>query len=114
MNNQEAYERAKKRVEAKVGFYRHLTVYIAVCVLLIIINFITSSEYLWFIWPLMGWGFAIVVHALSVFGVLTARLVQTGRRERSKRPWIKSKDFFTSNFVENEPAMVFPFTKVQN
>ena len=68
MNNQEAYERAKKRVETKVGFCRHLTIYIAVCVLLIIINFITSSEYLWFIWPLMGWGFAIVVHALSVFG----------------------------------------------
>lgn len=49
MNNQEAYERAKKRVEAKVRFYRHLTIYIAVCILLIIINFSTSAEYLWFI-----------------------------------------------------------------
>ncbi len=67
MNSQEAYERAQKRVEAKVGFYRHLTVYIAVCVLLIIINFSTSTEYLWFIWPLMGWGFAVLLHALRVF-----------------------------------------------
>ena len=32
MNNQEAYQRAQKRVEAKVGFYRHLTIYIAVCI----------------------------------------------------------------------------------
>ena len=68
MNNQEANQRAKKRVEAKVRFYRHLTIYIAVCVLLMIINFSTSTEYLWFIWPLMGWGFAVLLHALRVFG----------------------------------------------
>ncbi|WP_420630288.1 2TM domain-containing protein [Candidatus Leptofilum sp.] len=68
MNNQEAYQRAKKRVEAKVRFYRHLTIYIAVSVLLMLINFSTSTEYLWFIWPLMGWGFAVLLHALQVFG----------------------------------------------
>ena len=67
MNNQEAYERATKRAEAKVRFYRHLIIYIAVCILLIIINFSTSAEYLWFIWPLMGWGFAVLLHALRVF-----------------------------------------------
>lgn len=67
MNKQELYERAEKSVEAKVGFYRHLTVYIAVCVLLIIINFATSTEYLWFVWPLMGWGIAVLLHALRVF-----------------------------------------------
>ena len=75
MNNQEAYQRAKKRVEAKVRFYRHLTVYIAVCVLLMIINFSTSTEYLWFIWPLMGWGFAVLLHALRVFGFAGGSIV---------------------------------------
>ena len=68
MNNQEAYKRARRRVEAKVGFYRHLIVYIAVSVLLIIINFSTSTEYYWFIWPLMGWGLAVLLHAFRVFG----------------------------------------------
>ncbi|WP_420645383.1 2TM domain-containing protein [Candidatus Leptofilum sp.] len=68
MQNQEAYQRAKKRVEEKVRFYRHLTIYIAVSVLLMLINFSTSTEYLWFIWPLMGWGFAVLLHALRVFG----------------------------------------------
>ncbi len=68
MNNQEAYQSAKKRVEEKVRFYRHLTIYIAVCVLLMIINVSTSTEYLWFIWPLMGWGIAVLIHALQVFG----------------------------------------------
>jgi hypothetical protein len=27
-----------------------------------------SPESLWFVWPLMGWGIAIVLHALRVFG----------------------------------------------
>ncbi len=72
MENQEAYETAKKRVEAKFGFYIHLSVYIAVSILLIIINLSTSSEYFWFKWPLMGWGIGVFFHALGVF-VFTGR-----------------------------------------
>jgi hypothetical protein len=68
MENPEAYQRAKKRVAAKIGFYRHLTIYIAVCILLIAINLSTSTQYLWVKWPLMGWGIAVLLHALRVFG----------------------------------------------
>lgn len=67
MENQEAYARAKKRVEAKLGFYNHLAVYAVVNVFLIIINLSTSPEYYWFKWPLMGWGIAIFLHAMGVF-----------------------------------------------
>ncbi len=67
MENQETYLRAKKRTEAKFGFYVHLSIYIAVNVLLVIINLTTSSSYLWFIWPLMGWGIGVFFHALLVF-----------------------------------------------
>ncbi|MEJ2475789.1 MAG: 2TM domain-containing protein, partial [Desulfobacterales bacterium] len=35
MENQEAYQRAKKRAEAKLGFYLHLAAYIVVNILLI-------------------------------------------------------------------------------
>jgi hypothetical protein len=34
VENQEAYQKAKKRVEAKIGFYIHLAVYAAVNILL--------------------------------------------------------------------------------
>jgi len=47
VENQEAYQKAKKRVEAK--------------------NLITSSQYLWFKWPLIGWGIGVFFHALAVF-----------------------------------------------
>ena len=67
MENQEAYERAKKKVEAKLGFYIHLAAYIVVNILLIIINLSTSPGYLWFKWPLLGWGIGIVFHALGAF-----------------------------------------------
>jgi len=67
MENQEAYQRAKKRVEAKMGFYIHLAVYIGVNILLIIINLITSPQYLWFVWPLFGWGIGVFFHGMSIF-----------------------------------------------
>jgi 2TM domain len=67
MENQEAYQRAKKRVEAKIGFYVHLTVYVCVNLLLIIINLTTSRQYLWFQWPLIGWGIGLFFHGLGVF-----------------------------------------------
>lgn len=67
MENQEAYQRAKKTVEAKFGFYMHLGIYIAVSIVLVIVNLSTSTEYLWFKWPLMGWGIGVLFHALGVF-----------------------------------------------
>ncbi len=67
MENQEAYEKAKKRVEAKIGFYIHLAVYVGVSILLIIINLLTSTRELWFRWPLIGWGIGVLFHALGVF-----------------------------------------------
>ena len=68
MNTKEIkYLKAKERVEALRGFYIHLTVYVIVNLGLFFINMITSPETLWFIWPLMGWGIAIVLHAIRVF-----------------------------------------------
>ena len=67
MENQDAYKKAKKRVEAKMGFYIHLAVYIGVNILLIILNLITSPQYLWFIWPLFGWGIGVFFHGMSIF-----------------------------------------------
>ena len=68
MEQNEAYQRAKKRVEAKIGFYRHLTSYLFINAVLLVINLIASPETLWFYWPLIFWGIGLASHALSVFG----------------------------------------------
>jgi hypothetical protein len=74
MSQQEAYERAKKRVESRIGFYIHLAVYVGMNLLLVIINLASSPQYLWFKWPLFGWGIGVFFHGLSVFVFLDRRL----------------------------------------
>lgn len=91
MENQKAYQKARRRVEAKVGFYIHLSVYTAVNVLLIIINLSTSPEYLWFKWPLMGWGIGLFFHAIGVFvfsgrSLVTEQMIEKEmKKEASKK-----------------------------
>jgi len=67
MTEEQIYEEAKKRVEAKRGFYSHLTVYICVNIILILIWAFASGGFPWFIFPLFGWGIGLVFHGLGVF-----------------------------------------------
>lgn len=57
----------RDQAKARVEFRIHLITFIAVIVLLAIINLLTAPENLWFIWPMFGWGIGIVVHALTVY-----------------------------------------------
>ncbi len=72
LGEEEIRDLARKRVEAKKGFYIHLTVYLIVNVFLLIIWYMTGrgGDYPWFIWPLAGWGIGLLFHALSVFAFL--------------------------------------------
>lgn len=94
MTEQETYERAKKRVEAKIGFYIHLAVYVGVNLLLIIINLTSSPQTLWFKWPLFGWGIGVFFHGLSVF-VFSGRRLETVKEkmieEEMKRDYVVKK-----------------------
>lgn len=67
MNNQQAYAKAKKRVEARMGFYIHLAVYLVVNIFLIILNLTFIKNYFWAIWPILGWGTGLIVHGLNTF-----------------------------------------------
>ncbi|SEW05961.1 2TM domain-containing protein [Cognatiyoonia koreensis] len=78
MEQSQAYQSAKKRVEAKMSFYTHLSVYVAVILLLAVINLMSSPGTIWFHWPMMGWGIAVIIHAFAVF-------VFPGRFEVSER-----------------------------
>lgn len=68
-NEEERYYQAKKRVEEIRGFYGNLASYIVVNVFFIILNLATSPSYLWFFWPMLGWGIGVLFHGLSVFKV---------------------------------------------
>ena len=68
MNTEDKYRKAKKRVKEIRGFYTHLGVYVLINAMLLLINITTSPAILWFYWPLLGWGIAVALHALRVFG----------------------------------------------
>ena len=90
MEEQEAYLKAKKKVEAKIGFYIHLSFYVVVNIVLIIINLNTSTQYLWFKWPLIGWGIGLFFHAMGVFALskglsLKDRMIEKEMRRQATK-----------------------------
>jgi len=71
---------ATRRADAKIGFRTHALVYVLVNVGLAALNLLTSPHYLWFPFPLAGWGIGLLAHGLSVYGVTSI-----GREEMIER-----------------------------
>jgi hypothetical protein len=70
------------RILRDQGFRIHFITYIAVNVLLLVINLATSPHRLWFYWPLLGWGIGILGHAFAVY----RRGVRPVRSNNAPRP----------------------------
>lgn len=51
-------------------FYLHLIQYVVVLCVLTIVNVLTNPGYFWVIWPALGWGIALVSHALKTFELI--------------------------------------------
>ncbi|MCS3867432.1 hypothetical protein J3D55_000348 [Chryseobacterium ginsenosidimutans] len=64
-----AYRKAARRVKELKGFYGNLTSYCLVIPFLAALNLLTAPEYLWFLWPMLGWGMGIAAHAMNTFGI---------------------------------------------
>lgn len=63
-----AYLRAKKRVQDLKGFYINLSSYCIVIPASAIINYNTFWGFQWFWFPMLGWGLGLSFHAFDVFG----------------------------------------------
>jgi 2TM domain len=59
---------ARRKVAAMQGFYMHLGIFLAVMLVLAIINALTGNSW-WVQWPLLGWGIGVAFHGLGVFGL---------------------------------------------
>lgn len=62
-------DEARKQVKKEKAFYGSLASYLVVMTGLIALNLFTSPAYLWFLWPLLGWGIGIVSQAVGTFGM---------------------------------------------
>ena len=65
-----AEQRARRRLAAEKGFYVHLAIYVIVISGLFVINALTGHGRWWFVWPAIGWGIGLTIHALSAFGMI--------------------------------------------
>ena len=69
--NEEAYLRAKKKLEKLVGFYWHLAVYVIINIFLIVVISTNSGEGFWHFGTFATaffWGIGLLFHFLGVFG----------------------------------------------
>lgn len=85
MTNTDEYAKARRRAEAKYRFFLHAAVYAAVMVLLVLINLLTLPGAIWFIWPLIGWGFAVALHGVGVYLLADKTVVLDALTERELR-----------------------------
>jgi 2TM domain len=63
-----AYAEARKRVEARLGFFAHLAVYVVINVVLLIV---VGWD---FLWATVFWGIGVVAHAYGVFFADSGRM----------------------------------------
>lgn len=86
MNDKELYKVAKRRVIAKKAFKIHLATFAVVSLFLYIISSLNRSN--WWIFPVIGWGIGIIIHAVS----LSSSLSTGNEIEREMEALKKEKD----------------------
>lgn len=92
MQTQDLERLARKRAAAKMGWYIHAFVFIAVNLLLAVLS--ASSGRHWAVFPFFGWGIGLAIHGFVVFVVtggagLHDKLVARERERLSlqRDPW---------------------------
>jgi len=63
-----AFTKANMKAKKLREFYPHLRTYLIVNTLFFIINWIASPGEWWVLYPLIGWGFCLTIHAIDAFG----------------------------------------------
>lgn len=56
---------ARRRAKAKLGWFLHATVYVAVNAVLLALSLASGRH--WALFPLLGWGLGLLFHGLAVW-----------------------------------------------
>ena len=80
---------ARRRAKAKLGWYIHAAVYLAVNLVLVAISVATGRA--WAIYPLLGWGLGLALHGLATWAFapgnrMLERLIERERAALSGPP----------------------------
>jgi hypothetical protein len=90
-DEENAYYKAKQKVDELRKFYTSLISYCVVIPFLIFINLRFGSQFHWFWFPAFGWGFGLTMKGLRVFGYGTnweeRKIQQFLDKEENKQNW---------------------------
>ncbi len=67
------------------SFYINLATYIIIMAFLLVLNLINKPDYLWVVWPALGWGLGVAFHGLSVFEIFSPMGHEWEKRQIEKR-----------------------------
>ena len=65
MENNEAYNNAKRKAGLLKDFYSHLSTYLIVNGIFFLVNYLTSPGEWWVLYPLIGWGVCLTIHGMD-------------------------------------------------
>ena len=58
---------ARRQVRRLKGFYRHLTVFLMVGTVMLVLSLLAAPHGRWLPWPLLAWGVGLLFHAAATF-----------------------------------------------
>ena len=67
MNPDDSYERARRRVRARLGFYRHVAIYAALVAAIVFVDTITGGGAMVSLWIAGVWGSLLLWQGFNVF-----------------------------------------------
>ncbi len=75
---------ARKRANAKLGWFMHASIYLIVNAFLMVLSL--SHGKAWAAFPLLGWGLGLAIHGLAVWFAGAGSALREGlvRRERAR------------------------------
>lgn len=84
MTNDDIDRLARKRANAKLGWYKHAAVYTLVNLFLIALSAYQGKH--WAMFPLLGWGLGLALHGVSVWFAGAGSSLREGMiaRERTR------------------------------
>jgi 2TM domain len=80
-------DRAVQQLKKRRDFYGHLVIYTLVNAFLVVIWAVTKHGFFWPVFPIVGWGIAVVMNAWDVFwrpGITEENIQHEIKREQDR------------------------------
>jgi hypothetical protein len=74
LTDYEKAEAALRIEQGRTSFYIHAAIYVLVNILLIVINLVVVPQFLWFFFPLIGWGIGLTMHYLFAIQLVQSEI----------------------------------------